>query len=156
MNIQEILILEDKHGLFEKDEILLQYTLDDLIEIDCFDTFYHFLLDYCNLYLDSQNVENYAYLTNEMKVKRLESLSSECSPEFINTLFRVISSRFVIDEFDQFDDDEALLLMRVQDFFGKTKFHDFHLLSEMSRIGQLLMDNGLAWYQNQINIYRDL
>ena len=59
-------------------------------------------------------------------------------------------------EFDQFDDDEALLLMRVQDFIGKTKFHDFHLLSEMSRIGQLVMDNGLAWYQNHINIYRDL
>ena len=156
MNIQEILILEDKHGLFEKDEILLQYTLDDLIEIDCFDTLYHFLLDYCNLYLDSQNVENYAYLTNEMKKNRLESLSNECSPDFINTLFRVISSRFIIDVFDQFDDDEALLLMRVQDFIGKTKFHDFHLLSEMSRIGQLVMDNGLAWYQNHINIYRDL
>jgi len=140
----------------KKMKYLLQYTLDDLIEIDCFDTLYHFLLDYCNLYLDSVNVESYAYLTNEMKVKRLESLSSECSPEFINTLFRVISSRFVINEFDQFDDDEALLLKRVQDFIGKTKFHDFYLLGEMGRIGKLVMDNGLAWYQNHINIYRDL
>jgi hypothetical protein len=46
--------------------------------------------------------------------------------------------------------------MRVQDFFGKTKFYDFHLLSEMTRIGQLVTDNGLAWHQNHINIYRDL
>lgn len=148
--IQEILILEDRNGIFERDFGMFNFIHKEMSNSVEY-TRFELALDYINLFLDEEYIFT-AYEGNvDKKLNHLVNLKDKFSTMFVTTLLGVLENKGVQDHFNGFDLDEIELLKRVQDLIHGTHFLPYSIGEEIDyllNLGELNNVFELQGYRN--------
>lgn len=137
MIAEEILILEDRNGLFERDIRVLEYLMNKFVNLGSTYTDKELAIDYANLYLDS-NYAEVGYLYNqEEKMFYLRQQTNFWSDRVIKYLENLFSLNRPVNKLLELDIDEIELIRRVQSLLGINKDYEFNLREELVRVSNL-------------------
>ena len=137
MIAEEILILEDRNGLFERDIRVLEYLMNKFVNLGSTYTDKELAIDYANLYLDS-NYSEVGYLYNqEEKMFYLRQQTNFWSDRVIKDLENLFSLNRPVNKLLELDIDEIELIRRVQSLLGINKDYEFNLREELVRVSNL-------------------
>lgn len=155
MSVFEILILEDKHGLFERSEDALIFISSQYFNLsESYETV-DMALDYTCLYLNPYYRYEGYYFTFEEKINFLCKQTDEWSANFLNYLVDLFSDLQLIPLNLLNDLDEIELAKRAQDILGLTHYYSFDLESELKRLSDVAYQNiRLDTYQNSFGLDR--
>lgn len=137
MIAEEILILEDRNGLFERDIQVLEYLMNKFVNLGSTYTDKELAIDYANLYLDS-NYAEVGYLYNqEEKMFYLRQQTNFWSDRVIKDLENLFSLNRPVNKLLELDIDEIELIRRVQSLLGINRDYEFNLREELVRVSNL-------------------
>ncbi|HCT62972.1 MAG TPA: hypothetical protein DIC19_02620 [Erysipelotrichaceae bacterium] len=137
MIAEEILILEDRNGLFERDIRVLEYLMNKFVNLGSTYTDKELAIDYANLYLDS-NYAEVGYLYNqEEKMFYLRQQTNFWSDRVIKDLENLFSLNRPVNKLLELDIDEIELIRRVQSLLGINQDYEFNLREELVRVSNL-------------------
>lgn len=132
MILEELLINEDTNCVLDisKDTFLFlsenYFTYEKINSLD-------FIIDYSNLYLN----EDYYYLSNYSTIDKFGFLNKQIvnwREVFIKALNGLIKNKSVHYDLDNFEPDEAELLMRISDMLKLTHYFNFAIPHEILRL----------------------
>jgi len=137
MIAEEILILEDRNGLFERDIRVLEYLMNKFVNLGSTYTNKELAIDYANLYLDS-NYAEVGYLYNqEEKMFYLRQQTNNWSDKVIKVLENLFSLNRPVNKLLELDIDEVELIRRVQSLLGLNQDYEFNLREELVRVSNV-------------------
>ena len=137
MIAEEILILEDRNGLFERDIRVLEYLMNKFVNLGSTYTDKELAIDYANLYLDS-NYAEVGYLYNqEEKMFYLRQQTNNWSDKVIKVLENLFSLNRPVNKLLELDIDEVELIRRVQSLLGLNQDYEFNLREELVRVSNV-------------------
>ncbi len=137
MIAEEILILEDRNGLFERDIRVLEYLMNKFVNLGSTYTNKELAIDYANLYLDS-NYAEVGYLYNqEEKMFYLRQQTNNWSDKVIKVLENLFSLNRPVNKLLELDIDEVELIRRVQSLLGLNQDYEFNLREELIRVSNV-------------------
>ena len=137
MIAEEILILEDRSGLFERDIKVLEYLMNKFVNLGSTYTNKELAIDYANLYLDS-NYAEVGYLYNqEEKMFYLRQQTNNWSDKVIKVLENLFSLNRPVNKLLELDIDEVELIRRVQSLLGLNQDYEFNLREELIRVSNV-------------------
>lgn len=137
MIAEEILILEDRNGLFERDIRVLEYLMNKFVNLGSTYTDKELAIDYANLYLDS-NYAEVGYLYNqEEKMFYLRQQTNNWSDMVIKVLENLFSLNRPVNKLLELDIEEVELIRRVQSILGLNQDYEFNLREELVRVSNI-------------------
>ena len=137
MIAEEILILEDRNGLFERDIRVLEYLMNKFVNLGSTYSNKELAIDYANLYLDS-NYAEVGYLYNqEEKMFYLRQQTNNWSDKVIKVLENLFSLNRPVNKLLELDIDEVELIRRVQSLLGLNQDYEFNLREELIRVSNV-------------------
>ena len=137
MIAEEILILEDRNGLFERDIRVLEYLMNKFVNLGSTYTNKELEIDYANLYLDS-NYAEVGYLYNqEEKMFYLRQQTNNWSDKVIKVLENLFSLNRPVNKLLELDIEEVELIRRVQSILGLNQDYEFNLREELVRVSNV-------------------
>ena len=137
MIAEEILILEDRSGLFERDIRVLEYLMNKFVNLGSTYTNKELAIDYANLYLDSNYAEvGYLYNQDE-KMFYLRQQTNNWSDKVIKVLENLFSLNRPVNKLLELDIDEVELIRRVQSLLGLNQDYEFNLREELVRVSNV-------------------
>ena len=137
MIAEEILILEDRSGLFERDIKVLEYLMNKFVNLGSTYTNKELAIDYANLYLDS-NYAEVGYLYNqEEKMFYLRQQTNNWSDKVIKVLENLFSLNRPVNKLLELDIDEVELIRRVQSLLGLNQDYEFNLREELVSVSNV-------------------
>ena len=137
MIAEEILILEDRNGLFERGIRVLEYLMNKFVNLGSTCTDKELAIDYANLYLDS-NYAEVGYLYNqEEKMFYLRQQTNFWSDRVIKDLENLFSLNRPVNKLLELDIDEVELIRRVQSILGLNQDYEFNLREELVRVSNV-------------------
>ena len=137
MIAEEILILEDRNGLFERDIRVLEYLMNKFVNLGSTYTDKELAIDYANLYLDSNYAEVGYYYNQEEKMFYLRQQTKNWSDTVIKVLENLFSFNRPVNKLLELDIDEVELIRRVQSLLGLNQDYEFNLREELVRVSNL-------------------
>lgn len=137
MIVEEILILEDRNGLFERDIRVLEYLMNKFVNLGSSYTNRELAIDYANLYLDSNYTEVGYFYNQEEKIFYLRQQTNNWSDKVIKVLENLFSSNRPVNKLLELDIDEVELIRRVQSILGLNQDYEFNLREELVRVSNV-------------------
>lgn len=137
MIAEEILILEDRNGLFERDLRVLEYLMNKFVNLGSTYTDKELAIDYANLYLDSNYAEVGYYYNQEEKMFYLRQQTKNWSDTVIKVLENLFSFNRPVNKLLELDIDEVELIRRVQSILGLNQNYEFNLREELVRVSNV-------------------
>lgn len=137
MIAEEILILEDRNGLFERDLRVLEYLMNKFVNLGSTYTNKELAIDYANLYLDSNYAEVGYYYNQEEKMFYLRQQTKNWSDTVIKVLENLFSLNRSVNKLLELDIDEVELIRRVQSLLGLNQDYEFNLREELVRVSSI-------------------
>ena len=137
MIVEEILILEDRNGLFERDIRVLEYLMNKFVNLGSTYTNKELAIDYANLYLDSNYAEVGYYYNQEEKMFYLRQQTNNWSDKVIKVLENLFSLNRPVNKLLELDIDEVELIRRVQSLLGLNQDYEFNLREELVRVSNV-------------------
>ena len=137
MIAEEILILEDRSGLFERDIKVLEYLMNKFVNLGSTYTDKELAIDYANLYLDSNYAEVGYFYNQEEKMFYLRQQTNFWSDRVIKDLENLFSLNRPVNKLLELDIDEIELIRRVQSLLGINQDYEFNLREELVRVSNL-------------------
>ena len=137
MIAEEILILEDRNGLFERDIRVLEYLMNKFVNLGSTYTNKELAIDYANLYLDSNYAEVGYFYNQEEKIFYLRQQTKNWSDKVIKVLENLFSLNRPVNKLLELDIDEVELIRRVQSLLGLNQDHEFNLREELIRVSNV-------------------
>lgn len=137
MIAEEILILEDRNGLFERDLRVLEYLMNKFVNLGSTYTNKELAIDYANLYLDSNYAEVGYYYNQEEKMFYLRQQTKNWSDTVIKVLENLFSLNRSVNKLLELDIDEVELIRRVRSILGLNQDYEFNLREELVRVSSI-------------------
>lgn len=137
MIAEEILILEDRNGLFERDIRILEYLMNKFVNLGSTYTNKELAIDYANLYLDSNYAEVGYFYNQEKKMFYLRQQTNYWSDKVIKVLENLFSLNRPVNKLLELDIDEVELIRRVQNILGLNQDYEFNLREELVRVSNV-------------------
>ena len=137
MIAEEILILEDRNGLFERDIRVLEYLMNKFVNLGSTYTNKELAIDYANLYLDSNYAEVGYFYYQEEKMFYLRQQTNNWSDKVIKVLENLFSLNRPVNKLLELDIEEVELIRRVQSLLGLNQDYEFNLREELVRVSNL-------------------
>ena len=137
MIAEEILILEDRSGLFERDIRVLEYLMNKFVNLGATYTNKELAIDYANLYLDSNYAEVGYFYNQEEKMFYLSQQTNYWSDKVIKVLENLFSLNRPVNKLLELDIDEVELIRRVQSLLGLNQDYEFNLREELVRVSNV-------------------
>lgn len=137
MIAEEILILEDRNGLFERDLRVLEYLMNKFVNLGSTYTNKELAIDYANLYLDSNYAEVGYYYNQEEKMFYLKQQTKNWSDTVIKVLENLFSLNRSVNKLLELDIDEVELIRRVRSILGLNQDYEFNLREELVRVSSI-------------------
>ena len=137
MIAEEILILEDRNGLFERDIRVLEYLMNKFVNLGSTYTNKELAIDYANLYLDSDYAEVGYFYNHEEKMLYLRQQTNNWSDKVIKVLENLFSLNRPVNKLLELDIDEVELIRRVQSLLGLNQDYEFNLREELIRVSNV-------------------
>lgn len=137
MIAEEILILEDRNGLFERDIRVLEYLMNKFVNLGSTYTNKELAIDYANLYLDSNYAEVGYYYNQEEKMFYLRQQTKNWSDTVIKILENLFSLNRSVNKLLELDIDEVELIRRVRSILGLNQDYEFNLREELVRVSSI-------------------
>lgn len=137
MIAEEILILEDRNGLFERDIRVLEYLMNKFVNLGSTYTDKELAIDYANLYLDSNYAEVGYFYNQEEKMIYLRQQTNNWSDRVIKVLENLFSLNRSVNKLLELDIDEVELIRRVQSLLGLNQDYEFNLREELVRVSSI-------------------
>ena len=137
MIAEEILILEDRNGLFERDIRVLEYLMNKFVNLGSTYSNNELAIDYANLYLDSNYAEVGYFYNQEEKMFYLRQQTNFWSDRVIKDLENLFSLNRPVNKLLELDIDEIELIRRVQSLLGINQDYEFNLREELVRVSNL-------------------
>ena len=137
MIAEEILILEDRNGLFERDIRVLEYLMNKFVNLGSTYTDKELAIDYANLYLDSNYAEVGYFYNQEEKMFYLRQQTNYWSDKVIKVLENLFSLNRPVNKLLELDIDEVELIRRVQSILGLNQDYEFNLREELVRVSNV-------------------
>lgn len=137
MIAEEILILEDRNGLFERDIRVLEYIMNKFVNLGSTYSSKELAIDYANLYLDSNYAEVGYFYNQEEKMIYLRQQTNYWSDKVIKALENLFSLNRPVNKFLELDIDEVELIRRVQSILGLNQDYGFNLREELVRVSNV-------------------
>ena len=137
MIAEEILILEDRNGLFERDLRVLEYLMNKFVNLGSTYTNKELAIDYANLYLDSDYAEVGYFYNQEEKMFFLRQQTNNWSDKVIKVLENLFSLNRPVNKLLELDIDEVELIRRVQSLLGLNQDYEFNLREELIRVSNV-------------------
>ena len=137
MIAEEILILEDRSGLFERDIKVLEYLMNKFVNLGSTYTDKELAIDYANLYLDSNYAEVGYFYNQEEKMFYLRQQTNFWSDRVIKDLENLFSLNRPVNKLLELDIDEVELIRRVQSLLGLNQDYEFNLREELVRVSNV-------------------
>ena len=137
MIAEEILILEDRSGLFERDIKVLEYLMNKFVNLGSTYTDKELAIDYANLYLDSDYAEVGYFYNHEEKMLYLRQQTNNWSDKVIKVLENLFSLNRPVNKLLELDIDEVELIRRVQSLLGLNQDYEFNLREELVRVSNV-------------------
>ena len=137
MIAEEILILEDRNGLFERDIRVLEYLMNKFVNLGSTYTNKELAIDYANLYLDSNYAEVGYFYNQEEKMFYLRQQTNNWSDKVIKVLENLFSLNRPVNKLLELDIDEVELIRRVQSILGINQDYEFNLREELVRVSNV-------------------
>ena len=137
MIAEEILILEDRSGLFERDIKVLEYLMNKFVNLGSTYTNKELAIDYANLYLDSDYAEVGYFYNQEEKMFYLSQQTNNWSDKVIKVLENLFSLNRPVNKLLELDIDEVELIRRVQSLLGLNQDYEFNLREELVRVSNV-------------------
>ena len=137
MIAEEILILEDRSGLFERDIKVLEYLMNKFVNLGSTYSNNELAIDYANLYLDSNYAEVGYFYNHEEKMFYLSQQTNNWSDKVIKVLENLFSLNRPVNKLLELDIDEFELIRRVQSLLGLNQDYEFNLREELLRVSNV-------------------
>jgi len=137
MIAEEILILEDRNGLFERDIRVLEYLMNKFVNLGSTYSNKELAIDYANLYLDSSYAEVGYFYNQEEKIIYLRQQTNCWSDKVIKVLENLFSLNRPVNRLLELDIDEVELIRRVQSILGLNQDYEFNLREELVRVSNV-------------------
>lgn len=137
MIAEEILILEDRNGLFERDIRVLEYLMNKFVNLGSTYTDKELAIDYANLYLDSNYAEVGYFYNQEEKMIYLRQQTNNWSDRVIKVLENLFSLNRSVNKLLELDIDEVELIRRVQSLLSLNQDYEFNLREELVRVSSI-------------------
>ena len=137
MIAEEILILEDRNGLFERDLRVLEYLMNKFVNLGSTYTNKELAIDYANLYLDSNYAEVGYFYNQEEKMFYLRQQTKNWSDTVIKVLENLFSLNRSVNKLLELDIDEVELIRRVRSILGLNQDYEFNLREELVRVSNV-------------------
>ena len=137
MIAEEILILEDRSGLFERDIKVLEYLMNKFVNLGSTYTNKELAIDYANLYLDSDYAEVGYFYNHDEKMLYLRQQTNNWSDKVIKVLENLFSLNRPVNKLLELDIDEVELIRRVQSLLGLNQDYEFNLREELVRVSSI-------------------
>ena len=137
MIAEEILILEDRNGLFERDIRVLEYLMNKFVNLGSTYSNKELAIDYANLYLDSNYAEVGYFYNQEEKMFYLRQQTNNWSDKVIKVLENLFSLNRPVNKLLELDIDEVELIRRVQSLLGLNQDYEFNLREELIRVSNV-------------------
>lgn len=137
MIAEEILILEDRNGLFERDIRVLEYLMNKFVNLGSTYTDKELAIDYANLYLDSNYAEAGYFYNHEEKMLYLRQQTNNWSDKVIKVLENLFSLNRPVNKLLELDIDEVELIRRVQSLLGLNQDYELNLREELVRVSNV-------------------
>lgn len=137
MIAEEILILEDRNGLFERDIRVLKYLMNMFVNLGSTYTNKELAIDYANLYLDSNYAEVGYFYNQEEKMFYLRQQTNNWSDRVLKVLENLFSLNRSVNILLELDIDEVELIRRVQSLLGLNQDYEFNLREELVRVSSI-------------------
>ena len=137
MVAEEILILEDRNGLFERDLRVLEYLMNKFVNLGSTYSSKELAIDYANLYLDSNYAEVGYFYNQEEKMIYLRQQTNYWSDKVIKSLENLFSLNRPVNKLLELDIDEVELIRRVQSLLGLNQDYEFNLREELIRVSNV-------------------
>ena len=137
MIAEEILILEDRNGLFERDIKVLEYLMNKFVNLGSTYTNKELAIDYANLYLDSDYAEVGYFYNHDEKMLYLRQQTNNWSDKVIKVLENLFSLNRPVNKLLELDIDEVELIRRVQSLLGLNQDYEFNLREELVRVSSI-------------------
>ena len=141
MIAEEILILEDRNGLFERDIRVLEYLMNKFVNLGSTYTNKELAIDYANLYLDSDYAEVGYFYNHEEKMLYLRQQTNNWSDKVIKVLENLFSLNRPVNKLLELDIDEVELIRRVQSILGLNQDYEFNLREELVRVSNVAYEH---------------
>lgn len=140
MNLIEMLVIADKHGLFYLDSEFLVNLTKNYIDLGYRVNRNELAINYICLIMDSNfNLNN--IITNHDFIDFLESKRKEFSEPFINKLLSILKYEVQTESYESLDIDEELYLKRFESILGFEVTLDYDVYQELIRIMDLAIEN---------------
>lgn len=140
MTINEISVLVDKQGMFERDDVFLvkltQKYIYDNFSFEGFES----ILNYMCLLLDS-TIELDDLEDENDYINFLEKQRNNYSDFFINELVSIINGNRTISNFEITDPDEILFLERLKSLLGIHNTLGYDARNELLKIMDIAVEN---------------
>lgn len=137
MIAEEILILEDRNGLFERDIRVLEYLMNKFVNLGSTYSNHELAIDYANLYFDSNYAEVGYFYNHEEKMLYLRQQTNNWSDKVIKVLENLFSLNRPVNKLLELDIDEVELIRRVQSLLGLNQDYEFNLREELVRVSNV-------------------
>ena len=137
MIAEEILILEDRNGLFERDIRVLEYLMNKFVNLGSTYSNHELAIDYANLYLDSNYAEVGYFYNHEEKMLYLRQQTNNWSDKVIKVLENLFSLNRPVNKLLELDIEEVELIRRVQSILGLNQDYEFNLREELVRVSNV-------------------
>lgn len=134
---EEILILEDRNGLFERDIRVLEYLMNKFVNLGSTYSNKELAIDYANLYLDSNYAEVGYFYNQEEKMIYLRKQTNYWSDKLIKALENLFSLNRPVNKLLELDIEEVELIRRVQSILGLNQDYEFNLREELVRVSNI-------------------
>ena len=137
MIAEEILILEDRNGIFERDIRVLEYLMNKFVNLGSTYSNKELAIDYANLYLDSNYAEVGYFYNQEEKMFYLSQQTNNWSDKVIKVLENLFSLNRPVNKLLELDIEEVELIRRVQSILGLNQDYEFNLREELVRVSNV-------------------